>query len=236
MSMTTNRRSFLFGASVAGFGVLVQGKRSLAWGVGPNDTLNIACIGVGGKGGGDTEHAARVGRVVAVCDIDQIRLDDMARKQKESKKYNDYRELLHALGDQVDAVIVSTPDHTHAPAAVMAMRMGKHVYCQKPLAHTVREARLMRETARQKGVCTQMGNQGTADSGFRLRGRAGPVRGNRRGEGSARLDQSPIQLLEAGAGHRRAIAGIGADSLARALGPVLGDRARAAVQPDLSPA
>ena len=71
MSMTTNRRSFLFGASVAGFGVLVQGKRSLAWGVGPNDTLNIACIGVGGKGKSDTEHAARVGRVVAVCDIDQ---------------------------------------------------------------------------------------------------------------------------------------------------------------------
>ena len=68
---------------------------------------------------------------------------------------------------KVDAVIVSTPDHTHAPAAVMAMRMGKHVYCQKPLAHTVWEARLMRETARQKEVCTQMGNQGTADSGFR---------------------------------------------------------------------
>ena len=167
MSMTTNRRSFLFGASVAGFGVLVQGKRSLAWGVGTNDTLNIACIGVGGKGKGDTEHAARVGRVVAVCDIDQKSLDEMAGRQKESKKYNDYRELLHALGDQVDAVIVSTPDHTHAPAAVMAMRMGKHVYCQKPLAHTVWEARLMRETARQKGVCTQMGNQGTADSGLR---------------------------------------------------------------------
>jgi predicted dehydrogenase len=167
MSMTTNRRSFLFGASVAGFGVLVQGKKSLAWGVGPNDTLNIACVGVGGKGKGDTEQAARVGRVVAVCDIDQVRLDEMAGKQKEAKKYNDYRELLHELGNQVDAVIVSTPDHTHAPAAVMAMRMGKHVYCQKPLAHSVWEARLMRETARQKGVCTQMGNQGTADSGFR---------------------------------------------------------------------
>ena len=89
--------------------------------------------------------------------------------KKESKKYNDYRELLHAgWSDQVDAVIVSTPDHTHcAVAALMAMRMGKHVYCQKPLAHTVWEARLMRETARQKGVCTQMGNQGTADSGLR---------------------------------------------------------------------
>ena len=151
MSMTTNRRSFLFGASVAGFGVLVQGKRSLAWGVGPNETLNIACIGVGGKGESDTRHAARVGRVVAVCDIDQERLDKMAARQKESKKYNDFRELLHELGSKIDAVVVSTPDHTHAPAAVMAMRLGKHVYCQKPLAHSVWEARLMRETARQKG-------------------------------------------------------------------------------------
>ena len=167
MSMTTNRRSFLFGASVAGFGVLIPGRRGLAWGVGPNETLNIACIGVGGKGKGDTEQAARVGRVVAVCDIDQKRLDEMAGRQKESKKYADYRELLHELDSKIDAVVVSTPDHTHAPAAVMAMRMGKHVYCQKPLAHSVWEARLMRETARAKGVCTQMGNQGTAASGLR---------------------------------------------------------------------
>jgi predicted dehydrogenase len=167
MNMTTNRRSFLFGASVAGFGVFVQGKRSLAWGVAPNETLNIACIGVGGKGESDMRHAARVGRIVAVCDIDQERLDKAAARQPESKKYNDFRELLHELDTKIDAVIVSTPDHTHAPAAVTAMRQGKHVYCQKPLAHSVWEARLMRETARQKGVCTQMGNQGTADSGFR---------------------------------------------------------------------
>src|SRR4029077_17373850 len=115
----------------------------------------------------DTRHAARVGRVVAVCDIDQERLDKAAARQKESKKFNDFRELLHELDSKIDAVVVSTPDHTHAPAAVMAMRQGKHVYCQKPLAHSVWEARLMRETARQKGVCTQMGNQGTADPGFR---------------------------------------------------------------------
>src|SRR5262249_43088379 len=143
MTMTTDRRSFLFGASVAGFGVLVQGKKSLAWGVGPNETLNIACIGVGGKGESDTRHAARVGRVGAVCDIDQIRLDKMAGLQKEAKRFNDYRELLHELDSKIDAVVVSTPDHTHAPAAVTAMRQGKHVYCQKPLAHSVWEARLM---------------------------------------------------------------------------------------------
>ena len=167
MSMTIDRRSFLFGASVAGFGILAQGRRGLAAGVGPNETLNIACIGVGGKGRSDTEDASHYGRIVAVCDIDQKRLDAEAAKYKEAKKYFDYRELLHELGPRIDAVTVSTPDHTHAPAAVMAMRMSKHVYCQKPLTHSVWEARLMRETAREKKVCTQMGNQGTANPGFR---------------------------------------------------------------------
>ena len=236
MSMTTNRRSFLFGASVAGFGVLVQGKRSLAWGVGPNDTLNIACIGVGGKGESDTMHAGRVGRVVAVCDIDQDRLDKMAGRQKESKKFNDYRELLHELGDKVDAVTVSTPDHTHAPAAVMAMRMGKHVYCQKPLAHSVWEARLMRETARQKGVCTQMGNQGTADSGFRRAVEL--VRAGGLGEVTevhVWTNRPPNYWKQAPDIVARPKESV-ADSVTRALGPVPGLCARAAVQPDLSSA
>jgi predicted dehydrogenase len=167
MSIITNRRSFLFGASVAGFGIFAQGRNGWARGVGPNETLNFACIGVGGKGDGDTRQAGRHGRIAAVCDIDQNRLDAMAARFKEAKKFVDYRELLHELDSKIDAVVVSTPDHTHAPAAVAAMRLGKHVYCQKPLAHSVWEARLMRETARQKGVCTQMGNQGTAAPGFR---------------------------------------------------------------------
>ena len=101
MSMTTNRRSFLFGASVAGFGVLVQGKRSLAWGVGPNETLNIACIGVGGKG--EQRHAStpRGSAGSSPCATStRIVWTRWRRKQKESKKYNDFRELLHELGDQ----------------------------------------------------------------------------------------------------------------------------------------
>jgi predicted dehydrogenase len=167
MSLTTNRRSFLYGASIAGFGIFAQGRRGWAAGVGPNETLNFACIGVGGKGRSDTAHAANHGRLVALCDVDEKRLDAMAANHKDAKKYVDYRELLHELDSKIDAVVVSTPDHTHAPAAVMAMRLGKHVYCQKPLTHSVWEARLMRETARQKKVCTQMGNQGTADPGFR---------------------------------------------------------------------
>jgi predicted dehydrogenase len=167
MNCITNRRSFLFGASVAGFGILVHGRRSCAFGVGPNETLNIACIGVGGKGKSDTEQAAHHGRIVAICDIDEERLNAMAKMQKDAKKFVDYRELLHRLDSKIDAVVVSTPDHSHAPAAVRAMRMGKHVYCQKPLTHSVWEARLMRETARAKKLCTQMGNQGTANPGFR---------------------------------------------------------------------
>ena len=98
--------------------------------------MNIACIGVGGKGRSDTEHASHYGRIVAVCDIDEKRLDAKAAKYKEAKKYIDFRELLDEMGPRIDAVTVSTPDHTHAPAAVMAMRMGKHVYCQKPLTHS----------------------------------------------------------------------------------------------------
>src|SRR5262249_9696540 len=93
MSIVTSRRAFLFGASVAGFGILVPGRRGWA-GVGPNEELNIACIGVGGKGGGDTDQAAHHGRVVAICDIDQKRLDAKGEKHKDAKKYNDFRELL----------------------------------------------------------------------------------------------------------------------------------------------
>ena len=168
MSMITNRRSFLYGASVAGFGIFAEGRRGWARGVGPNETLNIACIGVGGKGESDTRQAARHGRILGLCDIDQIRLDAMAGNGSRMQRNT----LIIAsccteLDSKIDAVVVSTPDHTHAPAAVAAMRLGKHVYCQKPLAHSVWECRLMRETARQKGVCTQMGNQGTADPGFR---------------------------------------------------------------------
>jgi predicted dehydrogenase len=129
--------------------------------------VTIAGIGVGGKGAGDTDGAARYGEIVALCDIDDRRLKEKSQKYPDARVFHDYRELLDDMGDKVDAVIVSTADHTHAAAGVRAMRLGKHVYCQKPLTHTVAEARLMRETARKYKVVTQMGNQGTAHDGFR---------------------------------------------------------------------
>ncbi|MGY8648806.1 MAG: Gfo/Idh/MocA family protein [Verrucomicrobiales bacterium] len=124
----------------------------------PNGRVNVACIGVGGKGSSDADNAAKFGQVVALCDIDDKRLKQKAKKFPDAKLFHDYRELLSVMGDKVDAVTVSTADHAHTAASVMAMRLGKHVYFQKPLTHSVSEARPMRETARKYKVITQMGN------------------------------------------------------------------------------
>src|SRR6266568_4589367 len=178
MKAKTSRRDFLKQTSLAGVGFWVAGGISLAdvRKASPNEKLNIACIGVGGKGSSDTDQAAHFGNIVALCDIDDNTLnakaeettkEKKAKKFPDVKKYNDFRKMLEEMDKQIDAVTVSTPDHTHAPASIMAMKMGKHVYCQKPLTHTVFEARQMREIARQMGVATQMGNQGSAESGLR---------------------------------------------------------------------
>jgi predicted dehydrogenase len=169
MGQRNSRRDFLKQSSAAGVGFWLAG------GVGRADvkktskieTVNIACIGVGGKGDSDSDDAGQVGNIVAICDIDDKFLERKAARFPRAKRYNDYRKMLQEMDKQIDAVTVSTPDHTHAPAALMAMRMKKHVYCQKPLTHTVQEARLMRETAAKYGVATQMGNQGTAEDGLR---------------------------------------------------------------------
>ena len=167
MSRRTTRRQFLRDTSLAGVGFWVAGGLTAAESKSPNEKLNIAGIGIGGKGESDILQAGRVGNVVALCDIDDERLDKMASHYPQAKKYNDFRKLFEEMGEKVDAVTVSTPDHTHAPASVMAMKLKKHVYCQKPLTHTVYEARVMRETAKKMGVCTQMGNQGTSEDGLR---------------------------------------------------------------------
>ncbi len=127
-----------------------------------------ACIGVGGKGGSDTSHIYDHGVSIAgLCDVDGRTLTKKGREFPDAKQFLDYREMLDQLGDKVDIVTVSTPDHSHASAAIRAMRMKKHVYCQKPLTWSIREARMMRETAEEMGVVTQMGNQGTSEDGLR---------------------------------------------------------------------
>src|SRR5262245_24723610 len=182
MSRRTSRRQFLQQTALAGVGFWAAGGLARAESKSPGEKLHIACVGVGGKGSSDTDQAGQVGTIVALCDIDDNTLGRKADKFPHAKKYNDFRKLFDELGGKIDAVTVSTADHTHAPASVMAMKLKKHVYCQKPLTHTVHEARVMRETARQYGVCTQMGNQGTAENGLRRTveivraGVIGPVR------------------------------------------------------------
>ncbi len=167
MARRTNRRQFLQNTGLAGVGFWVAGGTALGAPRSPMEKLNVAGIGVGGKGHGDIEQAGKLANVVALCDVDDNTLQSRAKDYPQAAKFHDYREMLAKMGDKIDAVTVSTADHTHAPASATAMRMGKHVYCQKPLTHTVKEARVLRELARDKKLCTQMGNQGSADNGLR---------------------------------------------------------------------
>ncbi len=121
------------------------------------DKVQIACIGVGGKGWSDMMETSVGNHIVAICDIDQDRLDKAAAQFPQAKRYTDWRKLLEQK--DIDAVTVSTPDHTHAPASFAAISLGKHVFTQKPLTHTVYEARQLTKAAAEQGVVTQMGIQ-----------------------------------------------------------------------------
>jgi hypothetical protein len=133
--------------------------------LGANDKLNIGVVGVMGKGQSDTDLCAGE-NIVALCDVDADYAAPQRRKYPQAKFYQDFREMLEKE-KSLDAVIVSTPDHLHAAIASMAIKLGKHVYCQKPLTQTVAEARLLRDLAKKHGVATQMGNQGSAEDGLR---------------------------------------------------------------------
>jgi predicted dehydrogenase len=136
--------------------------------LGANDRIHIACIGVGGKGDSDSSNAARCGGTIyAICDVDENTLNKKGEQFPKAKKYSDYRKLLEQVGKDIDAVTVSTPDHNHGVAAIRAMKMGKHCFCQKPLTQNVAEARMMRELARENKLATQMGNQGSSENGLR---------------------------------------------------------------------
>ena len=126
----------------------------------PNEKLNVAAIGAGGKGHSDIDNC-RSENIVALCDVDWKTAAGAFRKFPDAKKYRDFRKMLDEC-PEIDALTISTPDHLHAIAAMRCMERGKHVYVQKPLTHTVFEARVLRETARKYSVATQMGNQGAA--------------------------------------------------------------------------
>lgn len=162
MTLITDRRSFLQSTAAAGIGYWLAGGVQAAESKSPNEKIQIACFGVGGKGQSDVQNASKFGKIYALCDVDSTTLDGQVSRYKTEHNFNDFRELLDKLGDKIDAVTVSTPDHNHAVIACNAMKKGKHVYCQKPLTHSIWEARRMGEIARETGVATQMGNQYTA--------------------------------------------------------------------------
>ena len=134
---------------------------------GANQRLQIASIGVGGKGRSDSDQLGRHGEIIALCDVDQKRLQFAAQQNKRVQKFSDFRELITFLGDRIDVLSISTPDHSHALAAQMSLECGIHVFVQSPLVHTVWESRQLRKLAKEKKLCTQMGIQGTAQDSFR---------------------------------------------------------------------
>src|SRR3954454_8433947 len=136
---------------------------------GANRKLRVAGIGVGGKGSGDIDQAGNLMEVVALCDVDEGNLGKKAKKWPSAKTFSDFRKIFDdsSLLKTIDAFTVSTPDHTHALASLLAIRNKKNVYCQKPLTHDVYEAHLLRTETKKYGVCTQMGNQGTTENGLR---------------------------------------------------------------------
>lgn len=167
MNRPHNRRQFLKETAAIGIGAWLGGPELLHAARSANDTLGIACIGVGGKGSSDTDHAGLFGNIVALCDIDDVPLGKKSERFPAARKFHDFRKMLEEMDKSIDAVVVSTPDHTHSTASLQAIRQKKHVYTQKPLTWSVHEARILREAAAKYGVCTQMGNQGTALDGFR---------------------------------------------------------------------
>ena len=177
-----SRRHLLHCGGLTATGWLALGPRGLR--AAANDRLRLAGIGVAGMGGSDLASLSSHGsvEVVGLCDVDAGNLAAAGEKHPGAKRFADFRQMFEAIGDGIDAVHVSTPDHTHAPAAMTALNLGKHVYCQKPLTHDVYEARQLRLVAAKAGVVTQMGTQIHSTTPYRTAvnliqaGTIGPVR------------------------------------------------------------
>ncbi len=167
-SRLISRRSFVKGTALSTAAFMVVPRHVLG-GPGytsPSDKLNIAGVGVGGMGKNNIKACADE-NIVSLCDIDDAYAAPVYETYPKAKKYYDFRKMLEEQKD-IDAVIIATPDHTHAVIALTAMRAGKHVYVQKPLTHSVHEARVLTEAAREYKVVTQMGNQGHSGNGTRM--------------------------------------------------------------------
>ncbi len=165
MSRKTSRREFLQNTSAIGAALFVGGAVDLRGQErSANEQLNVVNFGVGGKGGSDSSNASNFGNVIAICDVDRNTLEGKGKSKgfENAEKFTDYLELLAKYGKKIDIATVSTPDHMHGPITLACMRLGISCYTQKPLTRTIYEARKLAEVAKETGVCTQMGNQGTA--------------------------------------------------------------------------
>ena len=165
------RRHFFYGTLLAGTVPLGgYGSQPSLKALGfksPNEKLNIASIGAGGKARSDIQGCAETENIVALCDVDEKRAEKAYQRYPTLPKYKDVRVMLDKEGNNIDAVFVMIPDHMYAVVAIHAMSRGKHVYLQKPLAHTVWECRQLLEAAEKYKVATQMGNQGYSNEGTR---------------------------------------------------------------------
>ncbi len=164
-----NRRKFMKLTSASGISTFIIVPRHVLGGAGftpPSDKLNIAGIGVGGRGA-DVLQELESENIIALCDVDQTRAENTFLKYPKAIRYIDFRVMLEKE-KSIDAVMVAPPDHTHAVAVISALNLGKHVYCEKPLTHTITEAREIAKAAKNSKVATQMGNQGMEFEGNRL--------------------------------------------------------------------
>jgi len=163
-----SRRDFM-GAAAAATAFTVVPRHVLGGPrqVPPSEKVNIAGVGIGGQGGHDIDQF-KSQNIVALCDVDWRHASRTFRRYPDARKYKDFRKMLDKEDKNIDGVVVGTPDHLHAIVSMAAIKRDKHVYCEKPLTHTVREARMLAEAAREHKVATQMGNQGQAGEGVRL--------------------------------------------------------------------
>ena len=159
-----SRRSFLKSTSAATVGAMIIPN---LFSFSPNNRLNFAVIGVGGRGHANWGQVPGE-NIVAMCDVDDKRAAKGYKLYPKAKKYKDFRKMFDEMANQIDAVIISTPDHTHFAATMAAMQLGKHVYVEKPLAHNIWELRTLKKAAKHYGIISQMGNQGHTTNGIRL--------------------------------------------------------------------
>ncbi|MGC1272841.1 MAG: Gfo/Idh/MocA family oxidoreductase [Planctomycetaceae bacterium] len=179
MSHRSSRRTFLKSAAAIGAGLYV-GRPALTWASrSPNEKMNVACVGVGGRGFSNVQGVATE-NIIAMCDVDELRASEAFKAYPQATKYKDFRKLLDA--EKLDGVVVATTDHVHVPVAVNALRRGLPVYVEKPLGHNVWETRLVTDLAKEKGLPTQLGTQIHASDNYRRvveaiqAGAIGPVR------------------------------------------------------------